>query len=172
MSQPLSMRDLLNGDQIEEYALVEVPTVDDTPTYKTHTDVNLTRFAYFFMQGYSVTQIADAMGIDRSTAKRVRSSEEFKAVLNTLSAEVIATAQTFLQASSLKAVRTLIQCMDSANEKVKLSAATEVLDRVGLKSPDRLEVLAKNDSLTQMDDARLLDLIKMNLHEILPMKEG
>ena len=167
-----SMRDLLAADAIAEYAIVEIPSADETPHRKFRTDVNLTRFAYFFMQGYSMTQIAEALGIDKSIAVRIRSSEEFRAVLNTLSAEVIATAQVFLQASALKAVRTLIQSMDSSNEKVRLAASVEVLDRVGLKSPDKLEIIAKSDNLAALDDDQLRDLIRMNLAEILPLKEG
>lgn len=162
---------LLGNEELDQYThiLDSTETLTDIEAVK---NVNVVRFAYYFLQGFNVKQISEIMGIDYKTAKKVRASEEFKTVLNGISAEVVSTARAFLTAAGFKAVRTLIDAMNSYNEKVRLKAAIEVLDRIGLKTPEKFEVVTKQDDMSSMSSDELLKLVKQGIDEIAQLNSG
>lgn len=162
---------LLGNEELDQYThiLDSTETLTDIEAVK---NVNVVRFAYYFLQGFNVKQISEIMGIDYKTAKKVRASEEFKTVLNGISAEVVSTARAFLTAAGFKAVRTLIDAMNSYNEKVRLKAAIEVLDRIGLKTPEKFEVVTKQDDMSSMSSDELLKLVKQGIDEIAQLNGG
>ena len=46
-----------------------------------------------------------------------------------------------------------------------------MLDRIGLKSPEKIELIAKSDSIQQMSDEQLFELVKMGIAEIMPDRQ-
>lgn len=160
-----------NNTEVADYiALVDVPSVVDTigsnDSQRNRTDVNLTKMAVMFAQGYTLKAIAMEFGVTADTIYNIRASDEFKAVMNSISLEVIETARTFLAVSGIRATKTLLDCLGSGNERIRMKAAIEVLDRIGLKAPEQIEVLAKSDNIEQMTDEQLFSLVQMGMREI------
>lgn len=175
------MQDLLADAEVEEYGvvkeeempkIVDIHGVDELGKYKNRTDVNLVKIAYYYVQGYTEKDIAEIFNVSVNTVKKIKGSDEFKAVCKTISAEIVETARLFLATSGIKAVKTLVDCLDSPNDRVRLNASTEILNRVGLKSPEKLEILARGDSFKSMSDEQLLQIVKMGTQEILPLVDG
>ena len=86
--------------------------------------------------------------------------------MNSISLEVVNVARMFLASAGIKAVRTIIDCMDSPNDKVRLKAATEVLNRIGLTEPKKIEVIAEGSAFQSMSDEQMLELLKSGMEEI------
>lgn len=133
--------------------------------------INMVEMAYLHVQGYGNTAMSNVLGITPTQVQVIKSSDKFKAVLSALNTEIVNTARTFLMAASLKAVNTLLKCLDSDDDKTRLKASTEVMDRIGLKEPDQLVVIQKADNINKMDEKQLLDFIKMGMSEIIKKKE-
>lgn len=176
-----SLKDMLQDSNIEDFTVVEddspreveIQSFGDAKSNKiVGHDISLTKLAYYHVQGYTNAELASVFGVSSTVIKKNKESEEYKALLNTISAEIVSTGRMFLQSAGIKAVRTLIHCLDSPNDKIKLQASKEVLDRIGLKEPDKLEVIAKGDAISSMSEEELLGLVKMGMSEIMPKIEG
>jgi hypothetical protein len=134
--------------------------------------VDLVKMAYYVVQGYDNAQIAKEFDTLTQNIYDIRGSERFKQILNLLTGEILATARTFLAASGLKAVTNLIKLMNSTNEKTQLKATVEVLDRIGLKTPEQLEIIDKGNKFATMSEAELAKMIKLGMDEIQPKLAG
>lgn len=130
--------------------------------------VDLVKMAYFVVQGYDNGRIAKEFDTIPQNIYDIRGSERFKQILNLLTNEILATARTFLTASGLKAVTNLIKLMDSKNEKTQLKATVEVLDRIGLKTPEQIELIDKGNKFSTMSEEELAKMIKLGMDEIKP----
>lgn len=128
----------------------------------------VSKIAYLTVQGYTNAAIAENLGVPIPIIQQARKTEEFKSMMHALTSEIISTARIFLTAASFKAVRTMVELLDSVNEKIKLSAAKEVLDRVGIKAPETIELVSKNDSINDMTEEQLVDMVKLGMAELLP----
>lgn len=126
------------------------------------------KVAALYIQGYSVGEIGEIMGCHHKTVAEMIKSEEGKAIRNAMTEDVVSSIRLFMSASGIKAVKTLIECMDSTNDRVRLQASTEILDRIGLKSPEKIEILSKGNSLRGMSEDELLGIIKVGMTELTP----
>jgi hypothetical protein len=134
--------------------------------------VDLIKMAFYYIQGYDTKTMARVFDVNEKHISRLKSSAKFKAVLATLNAEIVSTARVFLAASGMKAVVTLIKCMDSRDDRTKLKASTEVLDRIGIRTPEQLEIIQKGDKISGMDEHQLLEFIKLGMKELPQNSEG
>lgn len=167
----INVSEYLSDEDVTMPVEVEIADITQMGNKKGMTDINLMKLAHYFVQGYTEREMAEAMGVNQDTIKRIKSSDEFKAVLKSISLEVVEVSRVFLASAGLKAVRTLVDCLDSASDKIRLGASKEVLDRIGLKSPEKIELIAKSDSIQQMSDEQLFELVKMGIAEIMPDRQ-
>jgi hypothetical protein len=112
------------------------------------------------------------MKISLTQAHDIKQSDKFKQIIQLLNTEIIATARTFLTASGMKALVTLLRCMDSKDDRIKLKASTEVLDRIGLKAPEQITLIHQGDRLQNMSEEELFAVVKMGIDEIKIKKSG
>lgn len=164
-----AMKEVLNGSEINDIVVVEVDKTAELNTNKIMSDTNLTKIAYYHIQGFTTREIAEIMGVSDNAIKIAKRSEEFKSIVNSITAEIVNVSRTFLSTAGLKAVKTLVDCLESPNDRVRLQASTEILDRIGLKSPEKLEILTKADTIKEMSTEQLLQLIKTGMDEIVPI---
>lgn len=150
----------------EREALAE--SLDKKGTQK----VDLVKLAYYYVQGYNTKELAEIFGADPQHINKIKSSDKFRAIITSLNAEIVSTARTFLTAAGFKAVKTLLMCMDSNDDRVRLNAATQVLDRIGLKTPEQIEVIQKGAVVNKMSDDELLGLIKLGTKELMPIVDA
>lgn len=80
--------------------------------------------------GLSVLEVADALGIHRTTLWHWRKLETFQAYSNTLRIEVQTRATDGVGALHQKALATVERMLENANDGVALRAATLVLDKI------------------------------------------
>jgi DNA-binding CsgD family transcriptional regulator len=164
---------LLKNKDINEYVtFTEKETQDntqiiDSENSKTVLSLDAVAVALLHVQGYTSVQIAKSLKVSTNVIQTLRKSTEYKNTLKLVTSEIINTARLFLSSSSMKAVRTLITCLDSPSEKIRLLAAKEVLDRVGLKSPDTMEILTTSSTVSTMTDEQLLQIIKLGQQELI-----
>lgn len=154
--------------KIENYVTISDDTektlqMDDNGVVK---DIDLVKMAYYFSQGYNINDISAAMSIGRTTVQNALRSDEFKEVVNSLTLEVVNVARMFLATSGIQAVKTIIDCMNSPNDRVRLQAAKEVLDRIGLTEPTKIEVLSEGNAFGGMSDEQMLAFIKGSMAEL------
>lgn len=129
-------------------------------------DARFMKIVYYTVQGYNVETICKELNIEKDRLREIRMSDEFKLLRDYVTQEVVNIGRTFLMMSTVHAVKTILDLLDSDNDKVRLGAAKDVLDRVGLKSPDKIELMTKGDNLAGLDTEQLLNLIKMGQKEI------
>jgi len=169
--QDTNVAEYVSGEEVKMPVEIEIPDITQMGIYKNKTDINLMKMAHYFVQGYTEKEMAEAMGVSKDTIKRIKSSDEFKAVLKSISLEIVEVSRVFLASAGIKAVRTLIDCLDSSSDKIRLGASKEILDRIGLKSPEKIELIAKSDAIQQMSDEQLFELVQMGIAEIMPNRQ-
>lgn len=128
--------------------------------------INLVKMAYMYAQGFDVGEIAANFDVEMSTVRTAMRSQEFKDTMNSLTYEIVDVARIFLASNGIAAVRTLLDCMQSTNDQVRLRAAIEILDRIGLKEPTKIEVIQNADNFKDMTDADMLALIQHGMDEL------
>ena len=157
------IHELFSDVKIEEFIANPVEkdkcSVEEYRHYSTIGNMSL--IAMMVIQGYTNTQIAHKLECSGSTISRIRSSDEFKTLLNNINKQCVLMARTFLETATLKATKNLLLLMDSANEKIRLNSSIEVLNRAGVKAPDKIEILngQNTDQLKEMSDEELLALL-------------
>lgn len=178
------IKDIMQNNEISEYVSIEETALPDeykqpvevvpegTLRVSNSAKVNKLQLAYMYMQGYDTRTLAEQFECTENTIREIRASTEFKQLLGLLNHEIVSTARTFLTAAGLKAVKTLLTCMDSHDDRTKLKASTEVLDRIGLKAPEQLEIINKGDVIGKMSEDQLMEVIKLGMKEIMPITKG
>jgi hypothetical protein len=129
-----------------------------------------TKVALLSMRGFTNGQIASEIGVHIRVVMELKKADEYLAVLNSINEEIIKTARMFLSSASLKATKTLVDCLDSKYDKIRIQAATEILNRVGVKTPDQIEFVNKANNIDTMTPDELEDLINLGLEEIMNKK--
>jgi len=121
---------------------------------------NIMRLVYLDVQGYGAGAISEAMALSEHDVQLIRRSESFKLAKDAVMAEILALSRRMIEVSSIKAVKTLTECMGSKNDKVRLSAAVEVLNRTGLTATQKIELTTTNNSLAHYTDDELAEMLR------------
>ena len=140
------IEDSLDADVRRETALLDIDGVMKV----LHSDI----------QGLGAGQISTMYGLTVEQVKTIRRSSAYKTARQAVLAEVVNTSRNIMEVASLKAVKTLAECMNSKNEKVKLAASVEVLNRVGLNSTQKLEVTTQSANFSGLSDAELAEILR------------
>jgi hypothetical protein len=100
-----------------------------------------TRAALAVAESATVTDAAKAAGVTRETIHRWLKHPEFRQRIDEHLEEVISTARYILRRNAAAAALQLVHLHTSGNamHTVKLAATKDILDRAGLKSPEKHE---------------------------------
>lgn len=111
------------------------------------------------LSGMSYSDISEAIGVPQATIKNwfykdILFSEAYKAA----KAEAIERAKEVLQQAGPAAAQKIVELMNHDSGAVALAAAKEVLDRIGLKSPERHEVAVASGIVVKWEDGEPADV--------------
>lgn len=89
----------------------------------------------------TIIDAARVAGVTRETIHRWMHAPEFKARIDEHLEEVIGAARSVLRRNAMVAAQQMVNILAHGypDHSVRLAAAKDVLDRVGLKAPDKLE---------------------------------
>lgn len=128
---------------------------------KLATPQNVMQILQYDIQGYTSQLIAKQVGIEVQQVYHIRQSDAYKLAREEVLKQVITGARKYMEVSTIKAVKTLVQCLDSKNEKVKLTAAQDILNRAGLGATQQIEITGNmGTSFDHFSDAELAEIMK------------
>lgn len=89
----------------------------------------------------TIIDAAKLAGVTRETIHRWMNHPEFKARVDEHLEEVVGAARSILRRNAVAAAQQMVNILAHGHPQhaVKLAAAKDVLDRVGLKAPEKLE---------------------------------
>jgi transposase-like protein len=112
--------------------------------------------------GYTVSSVAENLGLSRQTVTVWRDSPEGKALLEAACADrdrefrdTVTEARSKLKSLARRAVEVLEDQLESGDEDTAGKAAKTILDRVGLPRTERLELSAERLNLSALSDDEL-----------------
>lgn len=117
-------------------------------------------FCFYYVKSFNATQAA----IDAGYSEKTAYSQGQRLLKNVEVQKQIQAAQTDFQAlladEAANSIRTIVQLRDTAdNDSVRLKAAQDILDRLGLKAPEKQEVSMKvKDEAGEKRDKLIGDL--------------
>lgn len=125
------------------------------------TPQNVMQILQYDIQGYTSQLIAKQVGLETEQIYHIRQSDAYKVAREEVLKQVISGARKYMEVSTIKAVKTLVQCLDSKNEKVKLTAAQDILNRAGLAATQQIEITSNmGTSFEHFSDAELAEIMK------------
>jgi hypothetical protein len=173
-AQRAAMYTLLAGDieygNLTEY--VSVPEdvgealaaeIKGTMNIKVASDKNIMQLVMYDIQGYSAALVAKQMGITEGQVHYIKSTDGFANAKQAALDAVLDTARKFMQVSTVKAVKTLVDCMNSSSEKIRLQASIDVLNRSGLSAPTQIELFTHQNGLGNLSEEDLQEIVKKEL---------
>jgi DNA-binding MarR family transcriptional regulator len=127
-------------------------------------EVEYVKIALFSAQGYSPKEICAQTGLKIDYLSVVLKSKEYQAAVELLTRQVKYYAKAVLVTFVPRALNNLYSLMESANEKIKLAATKEVLDRIGIVDMSEFFLSADKKTLSEnvagLSDAQLKAIIE------------
>lgn len=123
-------------------------------------DKNVMQIVYLDVQGYPNTLIARQLGILPQQVSAIKSSDAYIATKEGVMGAVMAEARKYMQISSIKAVKTLLDCMGSSSEKIRLAAASDVLNRIGMTAPQQIELISSANGFGNFTEDELAEIVR------------
>lgn len=116
----------------------------DTPETKRSTwqwTAKREQAALAFADGQSWRDIAASLGVSVSTLSEWKKAPEFVARIDEHHDAIVSDARLYLKRNAMSAAKKMVQLMEYGNAMhgVKLKAAQDILDRVGLKGVEKHE---------------------------------
>lgn len=121
---------------------------------------NVMQLVFYDIQGYSAELVATTLGMSKSTVLKIRQSDAYKNARTAVTSEIVKHARGIMEVSAIQAVKTLTDCLASNNEKIKLGAASEILNRIGLTATQKVEVTATSNNMVNLSDEQLAEILK------------
>lgn len=124
--------------------------------------------------GYTVSSVAENLGLSRQTVTVWRDSPEGKALLSAACADrdrefrdTVTEARSKLKSLARRAVEVLEDQLNSGDEDTAGKAARTILDRVGLPRTERHEVVPVQEDLSKLsdDEVEMLRVIRAKMIE-------
>lgn len=112
------------------------------------------------VQGYTNIVIARELDLPIERIVSVKTTETYKIAKKELLAAVLESSRKYMEISTVKAVKTLVECMDSRNEKVRMLAAQDLLNRAGLQAPQQIEIKNTTPDFAHLSDSDLEEILK------------
>lgn len=120
----------------------------------------ITQILQYDVQGYNPKLIAKLMNLTPEQILRIKASDAYQISRTELLNAVVSGARKYMEVATIKAVKTLVQCMDSTNEKVRLAASQDVLNRAGLQAPTQIEISTQVNNFEGLSDEELAEILR------------
>lgn len=120
----------------------------------------ITQILQYDVQGYNPKLIAKLMNLTPEQILRIKASDAYQISRTELLNAVVSGARKYMEVATIKAVKTLVQCMDSPNEKVRLAASQDVLNRAGLQAPTQIEISTQVNNFEGLSDEELAEILR------------
>lgn len=120
----------------------------------------ITQILQYDIQGYNPMLIARLMNLQPDQIRRIKSSDAYKISKEELLNAVVAGARKYMEVATIKAVKTLVQCLDSSSEKIRLAASQDLLNRAGLQAPTQIEISTQVGSFEGLSDEQLAEIMQ------------
>jgi len=92
-------------------------------------------------RGSTTRDICERMGISPAALGSLKTTPDFHAYLTELRRETLSLARNRIESETLNSIERIIDIRDNApNPRLQFDASRDILDRAGLKAPERLEV--------------------------------
>ena len=114
-----------------------VPVVLETEAISL--DQRFIALAQALAMGYKTVDIAAQLAVSEAWVREHKKDPDVVKLVSDLQSEALANAKTILTVSSEQAARKLTELLEASKESVALGAANSILDRNGLKVPDKVE---------------------------------
>lgn len=114
-----------------------VPVVLETEQISV--DQRFIALAQALAMGFKTVDIAAQLSVSEAWVREHKKDAAVVKMVSDLQAEALANAKTILATSSALAAQRLTELLDDPKGSVALGAANSILDRNGLKSPDKVE---------------------------------
>lgn len=121
---------------------------------------NIMKLVCMDVQGFGTDAIAKNMAMSKDDVTVIRRSDAFKSAREAMMTAIIEKSRSMIEVSTMKAVKTLTECMESKNDKVKLSAAVEVLNRTGLNATQKIELTTTQNTMVNFTDDELAEILR------------
>jgi hypothetical protein len=111
--------------------------------------------AFLLISGTTMKECAKAVDVDRRTIQRWLKKENFQAYINFLSLETRNEMKTKLFSLTIKATKSIEECLESKNANIKFSAAKFVIEKIQneiIGSPDPRELIRKKSETQYESD--------------------
>ena len=169
------IKDVLKGSIIIETpiedahtATGEVIKIDEKNPINIHNaGAQISKAALLTLQGCDVAEVAKELDVSTKYLRKLKESEDYREVVNTMTHTVVETSKDFIKAASVKATMTLLDSLDSNSDKIRLSAAQDILNRVGIKQADTVNLKVTADATADKTEDELKDIIKLGNSEII-----
>lgn len=168
--QRKSLHNILSSDEeyanLQEHIILSNETVKSSiEDIKAETNLksveNVMQLIQHDIQGYGTSAISELMGVKHDDVLAIRRSDTYKALRTKVMSEIIELSKRAIEVSTIKAVKTLMECMESKNDKVKLSAAVEVLNRTGLTATQKIELTTTtHNEISSFTDEELAEILR------------
>ena len=127
-------------------------------------DIEYVRIALLTSQGFSTSEISDKTGVTTEQLAYIIKSTEYSAAVELLTRQVKYYAKAVLVTMVPKALGNLYSLLDSGNDKIKLAAAKEILNRLGIVDLGALIAATDRDNsrkdLSAMSDEQLKAILE------------
>lgn len=90
--------------------------------------------------GKSTADIADSLGHTVNWVRQHKKDTDVQAVVQTLQMECVEQAKSVIINGTTKATEAILQIIESGPPKERLKASQDLLDRIGLRAPEKREV--------------------------------
>jgi hypothetical protein len=121
---------------------------------------NILKVVLMDIQGYSNIKIGKELGMAEVTVRTIKKMDSYITSKEQLLNTIIEGARQYMEAASVKAIKSLLECLDSPNERIKLMAAQDILNRVGLSTPQQIEVIQNNSNFAKYSNDELMEIMK------------
>ncbi len=128
-------------------------------------DEKQTKALELLMEGMKVREVAQELGVSMRTMFRWMDSLDYRAQLEQAQRSAINLGRTKLSANTEKAIDVIVAALDNMNgiTRDQVSAATSLLDRVGLSAKFQLEYESIDDALKKLPPEELKDILLKRL---------
>lgn len=128
------------------------------------------RILYLHTLGYSRNQIAMHYRMSAKRVQEIMRSEEFRIMAKDYTKNTLMLTKLSITMMSEKAMQTMVELLNSKNEKTRYTVAKDLLDRAGLVGKQLVEI-TDNTGYDSLDDDRLQEVVMKSMHDILGRKE-
>jgi hypothetical protein len=146
--------------EFDQNTVFDVDPTTKAPIVELEIDERKAMLAQFLAMGKSTAEISVQLEVSEAWVRMHKKEPEVKSIVSALQKEALESAKHMVTYSSRKAAETLDQLLSDSNPGIKLAAANSILDRTGIRPPEKgsmvnVQVNISNEEKQQRLQSRL-----------------